>query len=358
MNARLCKSLLPALLIATAVAIWAQDAEQERIFRERVDVVVAPTTILDKDGNYVTGIRPSEFRLFDNNQIQNIRVEEAVEPVSLVVAVQANVKVEAVLPIVKKMGTMLSNLVAGESGEVAILSFDHRIQLLQDFTNDTSRIQEALQRLRPGSSSSRVIDATMEASRMLRTRPKGHRRVLLLISESRDIASEGNPREALTNLEVNNVIVYALNISRVYTELTAPTPPPAPDPIPVTARPPLPGGVAQTPTQQAQITGRQGQSANFVPMFAEIFRATKAVFVDNPIELFTAYTGGKETGFVNQRDLEKALSSVGREIHNLYIISYNPTNKEEGGFHTIRVEVARPGLDVRTRGGYWIASIQ
>ena len=51
------------------------------------------------------------------------------------------------------------------------------------------------------------------------------------------------------------------------------------------------------------------------------------------------------------------MSAIGRELHNQYMISYNPSNKEEGGLHTLRVEVTRPGLEVRTRGGYWMAGV-
>jgi len=58
---------------------------------------------------------------------------------------------------------MLKPLVFGEQGEAAIVSFDHRIQLLQDFTNDPDLLAEGLRKLRAGSSSSRLIDAWMKA---------------------------------------------------------------------------------------------------------------------------------------------------------------------------------------------------
>jgi VWFA-related protein len=307
---RMRRSVVAVSAVVCAVAV-AQETTDDRPFRigTRVDVVVGATTILDKNGNYVTGLKPSEFRLFDNGKQQNIRVEETFAPISMVVAIQSNANVEAVLPTIRKMGTLLQNMVAGEQGEVAIVSFDHRIQLLQDFTTDATRLQEALQKLRPGSSSSRMIDATIEATRMLTRRPKDRRRVILLITESRDIASAGKPREALTNLELGNVLVYALNISRVYTSLTAKAPPPKPDPIPVTARPTPVPGMPQTPTAMAQITGGNagngpGGGVQFIPVLTEIFRATKAIFVANPVEVFTRYSGGKERGFVSHADLE------------------------------------------------------
>jgi len=151
-------------------------------------------------------------------------------------------------------------------------------------------------------------------------------------------------------------MIYSLNMSRLLTEFTAKMPLPRPDPIPATARN-MPGGAAQTPTTAMQMTGGQGYGANFVPLFVEIFRSAKGIFVDNTVEVFTKYTGGREIPFISQKSLETAAAEIGREIHNQYLISYSPNNKEEGGFHTIKVVVKRRNLEVRTRPGYWLAAV-
>jgi VWFA-related protein len=344
-----------------AVAVGAQQGAQEPTepsFRYQVNIVMAPTTVLDKDGNYVLGIKPHEFRLYDNRKLQEIKVDETVAPISLVVALQANHKVEAVLPRVQKIGVLLQNLVAGESGEVAVLAFDHRIRnMTEGFTNDVDRINAALMKIRPGSMQSALTDAVMESGRLLRNRPKDNRRVLLLITESLDQGSENRVREALVNLEQSNVMVYALNISRLYTSLTAKPTYPRPDSIPPTARH-VPAGGLNTPTEVERLYGHGGYTANFAPLIQEIFRATKAIFVPNPVEVYTKYTGGKEFPFVSQEDLERSVQAVASEVHNQYLITYNPNNKEEGGYHELKVEVTRPGLEVRTRPGYWLAAVQ
>jgi len=352
------KLLLSIPAVVTAVLLAQEITESEDLtLRTRVDEVMAPTTVLDKDGVYVTGLKPMEFRLYDNNKLQNIKVDEVVAPVSLVVAIQADYKVEKVLPKIQRIGSLLQSMVAGDTGEVAIMAFDHRLQKLQDFTNDPDKITEALKKIKPGSSQSVLTDAVNESARMLEKRPKERRRVLLLIAESLDKGSEGRAREALTRLEFANVVVYALNVSRVYTELTAKAPVPRQDTIPPEARH-VPAGMPSTPQTAAQLTGARGYGAQFGPVITEIFRGVRAVFVQNPIEVYTQYTGGKEEGFVSQDDLERAAQNIGREIHNQYLITYNPTNKNEGGLHNIRVEVTRRNLEVRTRRGYWMASVQ
>jgi VWFA-related protein len=351
--------LAGAAIVVGAVTLVAQ-SETDPIFRVGTGLIMAPTTVLDKDGSYISGINASEFRLYDNDKLQDIKVDETYAPLSIVLAVQADAKVEAVLPKIQKIGSMLQTLVAGDTGEIAVLGFDHRMQNLSNgFTNDPDKVNEALRKLRPGSSNSALTDAVVEATRMLRNRPKDRRKVLLLICESLDKGSSMKPREALANLEINNVMVYTLNVSRVYTALTSKPAYPRPDPIPPGGRS-IPGGGTLTPTESARLYGGGGMTADFAPMITEIFRATKAIFVSNPVEVFTRYTGGKEFPFVSQQDLDRAVQSVSRELHNQYLLTYMPNTKGDGGYHRIRVEVhglGRGGLEVRTRPGYWMATI-
>jgi VWFA-related protein len=331
-------------------------SQEPPAFRATVNVVVAPTTVVDRQGNYVNDLKPSDFQLLDNGKAQNIKVDVSFIPISLVVAIQANSAVESILPKIKKIGSLLQGELTGEQGEVAILSFDHRLEVREDFTTDGDKIEQALQKIRPGSSSSRMIDAVIQSVRMLQKRPDNHRRVLLLISETRDRGSEGRVRDALQALQFANVAVYTVNINRLVTTVMGKAQPPRPDPIPPTARP-LPAGVPPTPSAAAQVSGNATNSANFIPLGVEIFRQVKSIFVDNPVEVFTKWTGGEERHFVSQRDLERAVAQIGDVLHSQYILSYSPNNKEEGGFHEIQVSVlSRPDLKVRTRPGYWMAA--
>jgi VWFA-related protein len=326
------------------------------LIRTTVDFVLVPVTVLDRADNYVDGLRPDQFRLYDNEKQQDIRVDVAFQPISMVIAIQANDQVESVLPQIRKIGVMIEPLVIGDQGEAAIVKFDSRIIELQEFTSDPDKITEALKKIHPGSSQSRMIDAVDYAVRLLRSRPQNRRRILLLVSETRDKSSEGRVREALMAAQLANVSVYSVDISRVVTSFMGRPQPPRPDNRPP-AMTPLPSGVAATPTTVAQATGREGGTAEFVPLMVEIFKDVKSIFVDNPVEVFTKGTGGQQFGFVRQRGLEDAIARIGAELHSQYLISYNPNNKDEGGFHEIAVEVlGRRDVKTRTRPGYWLAA--
>ena len=337
----------------------AQTEDEESPFKlfTTVTEIVVPVTVTDKDGNFVNGLQPRQFRILDNGKEQDIKVNATYYPVSVVIAVQANDAVEAVLPQVKRIGSLLETFIVGEQGEAALLAFDHRLRVLQEFTNDPTKITDELQKIRVGSTSARMNDAVQTAVRLLRNRPKERKRVVLLISETRDIASETRLREALIEAQFANVTVYTVNISRLITTLTKDPQPPRPLSQPPAAYS-MPPNVVATPTTVAQKTGLVGQSANFVPLLVEIFRDVKGIFVDNTAEAFTKATGGEEFSFATQRGLEAAIQTIGDDIHSQYIITYNPNTKEEGGFHEIRVLVDHAGAKVRAKPGYWLATVR
>ena len=321
-----------------------------------VDVILAPVSVVDRHGDNVDGLGPEQFHLFDNGKEQNIKVDVAFPPISLVIAVEANDRVESVLPQIQKIGAMIEPIVIGDQGEASVVAFDSRIRVMQEFTTDSTKITEALKKIHAGSSQNRMIDAVEEGVRELRGRPANRRRVLLLVSETRDKSSEARLRETLILAQVANVSVYTVDISRMVTTVMAKQDPGYIDNRPP-AMTPMPSGVPQTPNTVMQTTGSLGSSAEFVPAMVEVFRDAKAIFKQNPSEVFTRGTGGEQFGFMRQRGLEEAIEHLGGELHSQYMISYVPNNRDEGGFHEISVEVAgRKDVKVRTRPGYWLGA--
>jgi VWFA-related protein len=318
--------------------------------------VVVPVTVYDRNGGYVTGLQAEQFHLYDNGKEQNIQVDVAYQPISLVIAVESSSHVEGILPQVQKIGNLIAPLIIGDQGEAAVVAFDSRIRTLQDFTSNPDKITEAVKKIQPGSNANRVVDAVVEGARMLSHRPPNRQRVLMVIAETRDLASESRAREALIDLQLANVVLYSVNMTRLISTLTAPPEEPRPMSQPPTAYN-LPGGVPSTPTTVAQTYGANGGRAEFMPLMIEILKDVKYIFKDNPVELFTKGTGGAEFAFVKQRALENAIERIGEQLHNQYILTYDPNDKLEGGFHRIQVEVEgnTSVKQVLTRPGYWLA---
>jgi VWFA-related protein len=314
--------------------------------------VLVPKTVLDPDGHgYVNGLQPSEFELFDNNTPQKIQAEFTQLPMSLVLVVQANAEVAPVLATLKKAGVLLHGLVTGENNDVAVLAYDHQMRLLQNFTTDPNKLDDAMQKLTAGSSSARTIDAVLYADRMLKEHDpnKSRRRVIVLVSRNYDHGSESHLQETVRQMQFDNVIIYCVNISRAYTALMKEPdyPRPANGGIPPEALPPAQHGVNN------QTTVAQQQTGNFLNIVPPVLHGIHDLFRKSPAEAFTIFTGGRMYNFAKLSGFETAISDIGADLNSQYLLSYAPNNSNVPGFHTIRVTVNRPGLIVRTRPGYW-----
>ena len=319
--------------------------------------VVVPTTVLDPDGHgYVTGLKASDFEVFDNDKPQKIDAELIEQPLSVVLAVQANSEVEGFLPKLRRSAGLLHGLVTGVDGDVAILAFDHRMQVLQDFTSDPDKLDDAMQHLHSGSNSSAIIDAVLEGDRMLKRHdPEAkRRRVVILISRDINKGSEAKMPETIREMQFDAVTVYCVDISKVLSAITKDEgyPRPANGGIPAESMPPAIGGGSGPPTMTSVAQQQDGNALELVP---PMLRSIHDLFKKPPARAFTYFTGGRVYNFATERGLEKAIEDIGQDLNNQYVLSYaqNKDTETEPGFHNIRVIVDRPGLVIRTRPGYW-----
>jgi VWFA-related protein len=326
-------------------------------FTVTLQQVLAPVLVYDRRHNYVNGLTQDRFRLLDNGKEQSLTsVDVSYIPISLVVAIQANVEAEKILTAVNKVGPMLKPIILGDEGEAAVIAYDHRVRLLQPFTNDADDITKAMKSIKAGSTSSRLVDAVEQATFLLNHRDKKRRRILLVIGEGRDAGSQAHPRETLEKLQLSNVLVYFVDMSHIIGKLTTPPPEPRVDPLPPASHP-LGGGVPSTPTTVDQAYGTNGGSADAIPLMMEIFRDVKNIFKVSASTAFTKGTGGEQFPFTTSHGLEQAISRIGDEIHSQYLITYSPNNKVDGGFHKIEVEVVGSQYKCETKPGYFMSSV-
>ncbi len=321
------------------------EQSEEPTIKIGVRYVLVPTSVLDPDGHgYVNGLQAGDFEILDNDKPQKVQAESVEQPMSVVLVVQANADVEPLLPKIKKSGILLHGLVTGQDGDLAML----------DFTNDPDKIDDAMQKIRAGSSSARMVDAVVEADRMLKRHDPENkrRRVIILMSRNGDKGSEAHMAETVRDMQFDNIVVYSVNISKVLTALLKPDPYPRPanGGIPPEGMPPVVGG--QGP-RSATTDIQQGQGENALNAIPPLYHSIRDLFKKTPAETFTQFTGGRIYSFATTRGLEDAITDIGKDLNSQYILSYSPTNNDEPGFHTIRVLVNRPGLIIRTRSGYW-----
>lgn len=305
---------------------------QDTTLKATVPLVVAPATIVDRAGHYVRGLTPADLLLLDNNVPRKIQVDELTEPISLVVAVQSTQEAWAALDKIKKMGSMIEPLVAGERGQAAVIWYDQDVTVAQSFTSDTAALEAVFQQARAHGAGGSAIDAVAKAIDLLAER-KDDRKVVFVIGESKDRGSKSSLEQVISRAQRENVTVYFITYSRFLTPFTSTWAP-----------------VCDSHGQNCKARDPEWGDTNLIAVFGEM----RALAKTNVAEAFAKYTGGRRVSFLKQQGLEEVIESLGEEIHNQYLLSFTPPHSDEDEFHRIRVIVRdRPELVVRTRAGYW-----
>ena len=78
------------------------------LIRSTLHVVLVPTTVMDKKGHTINGLRANDFELFDNDKPQKIDRDIVFLPMSMVICIQRSANVEAVLPKIRRIGTAIT----------------------------------------------------------------------------------------------------------------------------------------------------------------------------------------------------------------------------------------------------------
>jgi VWFA-related protein len=290
--------------------------------------VIASATVTDHAGRGVNGLAAGDFLLYDNHKLQQTHIDVAdgsSAPISIVVVVETSSVAAAALAKIKKIGGMVQPMITGDRGEATVIAADNEVKVLQEFTSDTEKISKAFQNLKPaGCIDGRILDGILIGARLLRERPHDTRRIILLISETRDRGSQTKIADAIATVQREDITVYAATYSGYATPFTT-----KPEDLP-------PGG--------------GDGNANLLGVFTELGRLGKT----NTARALTASTGGAQFSFTRLKSLEKLVAELGEELHTQYILSFSPAQSSEPGFHTIEIKIKdRANLTVRTRPGYW-----
>jgi VWFA-related protein len=274
------------------------------------------------------------------------------EQLSAVLVFETSSRIAPLLPSVQKSAIIFTQTIVGSSGEAAVLSYDNSVTTLLPFSTDHDKIEKTITNLQPGNSGAKLYDALASAVALLRGRPDGTRRAIVVVGEASDSGSEARLGRVLRLAQNANVVIYSVGLSPTSAALRAPPSQagPAPATPPGTFGGPSFPGQAQTPTSQQQY----GANIDLLGLSEWAVRNATAIVKDRPLDVAATATGGAYQPAFREGKLENAIDAIGGELNSQYILSYRPTGADSPGYHQIRVTVDRPGLKVRTRPGYYL----
>lgn len=334
-----------ALFLFAAVSL-----AQNESLRVQTRLVVVPVLVHSQKGQPLPDLPAERFSLLDNGVAQPFTVETigtGVAPIALIVAVQNSGISASALAKVGRIGSMIQPLITGERGCAGLVTFAETVVWRQDCTQDPILLARAFTGIGTGEErSGRMLDAALEAIRKL-SNLNSHRRVLLLISESRDRGSDTDLRTVLVAGQAAGVTVYAATYSAFRSGFVA-----KPEEVIRPRRSPKPNINALEPNSRPGMSKNpypnESNKADLLAGLSELARLGQI----RTTEALAQATGGTEFPFTKLSGLETAISRLGEELHAQYVLSFSPKDPVPG-YHALTVGVSEPNAKIRARPGYF-----
>ncbi|MGH9617291.1 MAG: VWA domain-containing protein [Acidobacteriaceae bacterium] len=315
-----------ASCILVAFSAWlhlSAPAQQIPTLRARTNLVLVPTLVETKTGEPVFNLTAKDFLVTDNGVEQKIQLdpESYRQPISIVVLVQVGRSAVREFYKYRGLATMVDALAGDTEHRVAVVEFDSRPRMIEDFTSDPNAVRNAIASIQPGDDGAAILDSVWYAVDMLQDEPARNLRVIVLLSETRDKGSVTPMRAVLRKIGQSDAVVYSLAFSPAREDLFDFSPP-------------------------------EGGGAQLIPLVKMAIAALRK----NAAAAIPRMTGGEYMRFNSGKQLDNEIETLANQAHNRYILSFQPSNKKPG-MHLLRVKLRQP-LDVRlvARTSYWATS--
>ncbi len=292
-----------ALILAICLpALFA--GEGAGTFRTGTSLVLVNVSVLDVRDRPVPTLAQSQFRVLDNGREQPIRFfahDDA--PVSLAIVLDTSGSMKGKWDRARSMlSALCRNLEPAD--ELFLVTVQARARLAADYTRDCGELAGSLLFTEPRGTTA-LLDAIPIAVRHLR-QARHARHVILIVSDG----GENSSRTRLSSLR----------------------------------------GMAREANAQIY-SASLGLEARFA-------RHGQMGEPDGPelLEELAALSGGRAFTIESRRETDAAAAALAREIHDQYVLGYQPPEAPDGKFHHISVKVdraaAQPRFSLFHRNGY------
>lgn len=288
--------LLAALLIFPALILSQQDDD---VIRTNTELVILNVTVTDKAGQYVPGLKLSDFTIFEDGKqvlpegISSFSVHES--PFASVVLLDTSGSMETRLSLARSAAIRFLDRLRDED-VAAVYKFDSKVEQVQEFSGGRDLAPMAYGVKATGLTT--LNDAIVDAAKALADRPE-KRKAIVILSDGMDTSSRASGDKAVESALAVGATIYAVDMSA-----------------------------------SSGVGLRNPQSAAVLKGFAE-------------------KTGGRFVATPGGPTLREAFANIADELGHQYTIAFRPLNqKHDGKWHKLEVKTSRTELEVRSRKSY------
>jgi VWFA-related protein len=274
-------------------------------FNADVALVTVDTAVLDKNGHFIPGIPPGNFRILEDNVPQKIeKVEMGQAPITVALLIEfSNLYQQYWGPVWYQTLQLAFGFASTlqPNDYCAVIAYDMKPELLTDFTTDRQRVQDALNRLQMATwREANLFDALVDTTDRMSS-IEG-RRAIVLISTGVDTFSKVTFDQTRKAIQQNGVPIYAIGLMQALR-------------IIMEAR--------MGPIQQMDF-----------------------LQADNQMRTFAAESGGQSFFPRFEGEFPSIFEAVHAALRAQYVISYISSNKaRDGAFRKIKVQLVNPATN-------------
>ena len=264
------------------------------------EVTVDVGVLLEKTGQFVPNLKPSNFRLYEDGVEQKVTGFKRVEaPITALLLCEfASTSYYFVYDMRNATWAFAQQL--RPQDYVALMTFDMRTRIVSDFTQDKRQLYDALNSLMiPGFSERNLFDALYEAEDRL-SRIEGRKYIVLIASG----------RDTMSRITLDKIYQKVKN-TRDITIFTVST-----------------GGALRAMTE--------GTSNSWTAQMRDI----DYLQADNEMKTFAKMTGGMSFFPRFSAEMPEIFADINKNIRSKYELIYHPSNpKQDGTYRKLRVEL-------------------
>jgi Ca-activated chloride channel family protein len=281
------------------------DLPTQRPIKVEVPLVLVQVSVIDPYNRFVTGLEKENFRVVEDKQPQQIEhFSNEDVPLSAGLVFDASGSMSDKMD-KARMAVSQFFRSSNPEDEFFLISFNDRPTQVSDFTNDAATLQGRLNFTEAKGRTS-LLDAIYLGLHEMR-KAKHSRKVLLVFSDGADNHSRYSESDIKRAVRESDVQIYAVGIYEPYSNRS------------------------RSPEELA--------GPGLLTEIAEM-------------------TGGRQFPVENLNDLPDIARKIGRELRNLYVLGYTPTNTEhDGKWRKIQVTLkpprGLPPLQLFNKAGYY-----
>ncbi|HOL72982.1 MAG TPA: VWA domain-containing protein [Bryobacteraceae bacterium] len=290
-------SCIRAAAVCALASLTVPAAAQEVVFRSDSRLVVLHATVLDKDGNRVTDLPKSAFRVFENGVEQELKIfrrEDA--PVSLGFLIDDS---GSMINRREKVAASAMSLLRAShpDDEGFVVHFNEKTYLDTEFTTDRAKLERGLTTF-DSRGSTAMRDALRLAIEHMDRRASEDKKVIVVVTDGEDNTSRVDRDFIVKAAQQSGVIIYAIGL------------------------------LTDIPDERTEAARHE-------------------------LDAITRATGGRAYYLKDVSEADAAAQEIAREIRDQYTLAYSPSDTRlDGSYRRIQV-YAGQDLVVRTRNGYY-----